>query len=197
MTKNNTSNRQKIRSMSRECYAELLSPTLTISRCCISGKSDLYHCLLPIAGAPPQVVKTACLSLHTSDRITALGVLVCWQQFILMCCHNTEFFEALHHGASESYCTFLLPDATGSYREKTLTTEMFPAEISRWTSLRWLLHCKHCLLTLCRSKLLLKLLNTVSEHLISKHSDLETGFTSAQKQDLPIAIDHFRKLTNN
>lgn len=63
--------------MSRECYAELLSPTLTISRCCISGKSDLYHCLLPIAGAPPQLVKTACLSLHTSDRITALGVLVC------------------------------------------------------------------------------------------------------------------------
>lgn len=40
-----------------------------------------------------------------------------------MCCHNTEFFEALHHGASESYCTFLLPDATGSYREKTLTTK--------------------------------------------------------------------------
>lgn len=68
---------KKIRSVSWKFYAELLSPTLTISRCCISGKSDLYHCLLPIAGAPPQLVKTACLSLHTSDRITALGVLVC------------------------------------------------------------------------------------------------------------------------
>lgn len=96
----------KIRLMSWKFYADLLSPALTISGCFISGKSDLYHCLLSNAGAPPQLVKTACLNLHTSDRITALGVLVCWQQFILMCCHNMEFFNALHHGASKSHYAF-------------------------------------------------------------------------------------------
>lgn len=99
-------NRGKIRLMSWKFYADLLSPALTISRCFISGKSDLYHCLLSNAGALPQLVKTACLNLHTSDRITALGVLVCWQQFILMRCHNMEFFNALHHGASKSHYTF-------------------------------------------------------------------------------------------
>lgn len=72
-----------------------------ISQHRISGKSDLDHCRLPIAGAPPQLVKTACLSLHTSDRIRALGVLVCWQQFILMRCHNMEFFYARHQGAKK------------------------------------------------------------------------------------------------
>lgn len=99
-------NRGKIRLMSWKFYADLLSPALTISRCFISGKSDLYHCLLSNAGALPQLVKTACLNLHTSDRITALAVLVCWQQFILMRCHNMEFFNALHHGASKSHYTF-------------------------------------------------------------------------------------------
>lgn len=83
-----------------------LSPALTVPRCLISSRSDLYHCLLSNAGAPPQLVKTACLNLHTSGRITALGVLVCWQQFILMCCHNMEFFDALHRGANKSHYTF-------------------------------------------------------------------------------------------
>lgn len=96
----------KISLMSWKFYADTLSPVLSISRCFISGKSDFYHCLLSNAGAPPQLVKTACLNLHTSDRITALGVLVCWQQFILMCCHNMEFFNALHYGANKSQYIF-------------------------------------------------------------------------------------------
>lgn len=65
-----------------------------------------------------------------------------------------------------------------SWQDKSHNTpETFPDEISRWTSLKWLLHSKYYLLRHHCSKLFL---NCASEHLIRERNGLEVWFRSSQ-----------------
>lgn len=136
-------NRGKVKSGA--CFGDWMQTVaaVTAPRCLRSSRSDLYHCLLSNAGAPPQLVKTACLNLHTSGRITALGVLVCWQQFILMCCHNMEFFDALHHGANKSHCTFSTTRCSRFSKGEEQSYEFFllsfsqGKETEKWLAIIW------------------------------------------------------------